>query len=396
MKRLTFYLYLILITLNSLILDSCSKQSDTSPPDAGLAGDTSSSEGITVHFSREQYRLAGIRTGHIEKRTLSHLIKVNGIVDVEPSGTATVSAPLGGYVQTPGRLPGERVTKGQVLARIENPEFITLQQEYYEGRARLEYLEQEYDRQRSLRDEDINAEKTFQQVTSDYKITQATVDGLLQKLAIAGISKSTLEQGTIVRSGMLYAPITGFIKSSNVSIGRYVNPTDVLFELVNEDELHLSLNAFQADAQRLQVGQTVKFSLASEDDFSRTAKVFLVAKATEAGNVIPVHCHIEKKDMSGLLSGMYIKAWIETTNDEQNTVPSDAIVQMEGRDYLVVQSDTTNGYSFRLIAVGRGLEQGALTAVELPGSFDTQGTKIVTVNAYVILSAIRNAGEQEE
>jgi membrane fusion protein, heavy metal efflux system len=380
----------------SLLLSSCNKKPGGEAVSAGSPLDTTISENITIHFSPEQYRLADIETGSIDKRILSHLVKVNGVVDVEPAGIAVVSAPLGGYIQTPGLLPGEKVRKGQVLAKIENPEFITLQQQYLEGRARLEYLQQEFERQKSLREEDVNAAKTFQKVASDYKVAQATVEGLALKLAQAGVPQSALNQGTIVRIGNLYAPIDGYIKTSNVNIGKYVNPTDVLFELVNEDDLHLALNVFEGDAHLLLPDQTVKFSRANESDFNRTARVFLAGKSTENGNTIPVHCHIEKDDMNGLLPGMYVKAWIETTAEVENAVPSDAIVNLEGRDYLVVQTDTTKGFIFQLVRIKRGVEQEAFTAVTLPASMDPLHAMIVIRNAYVIISAIKIREEQEE
>lgn len=359
-----------------------------------MPADTASARQIT--FSPEQYNLAGIGTGKIEMRNLSNLVKLNGVIDVEPHGMATVSAPLGGYITTAGLLEGQAVKKGQVLAMVENPDFITMQQDYLESQARLQFLEKEYERQRILREEDVNAEKTFQQVASDYKVMQARLNGLEEKLALAGISRSALQAGKISRTANLYAPITGYIRTSNVNIGKYVNPTDVLFEITANDDLHLALKAFEKDLGMIQEGQTVRFALANESDFSREAQVFLVGKSTGDDRVVAVHCHIEKGSEEGLLPGLYAKAWIETGTERQYAVPSEAIVQREGKDYLILQTgQSPEGYTFRFEQVRRGTEQEGYAAVTIPERLKAGDAVIVVKNAYAILSALEKSEEPE-
>tara|TARA_R110000765_G_scaffold99108_2_gene186051 strand:- start:838 stop:1983 length:1146 start_codon:yes stop_codon:yes gene_type:complete len=349
-----------------------------------------------ITFTKDQYNLAGIETGIIEMRNLSNIIKLNGVIDVEPKSMASVSAPLGGYLKTAGRLPGEEIKKGQVLATIENPEFIQIQQGYLESLSKLQFLEEEFKRQKKLREEDINSAKTFQQVSSDYKITQGRVKAYEQQLALAGISRSSVQNGNITRTANLYAPISGFIKASNINIGDYVSPQDVLFELVDLNNIHLALNAFEKDLGKLEIGQTVKFSLSDDNTFNRTAEVFLIGKATGSDRMTPVHCHIKQENQKGLLSGMYVKAWVESGTNKQNAIPSEAIVQYEGKDFVVLQTkETDSGYTFKLEQVKKGIEQEGYTAIAFADSATTQNFKPVVKNAYSILSALRNSEEEE-
>jgi cobalt-zinc-cadmium efflux system membrane fusion protein len=62
-----------------------------------------------------------------------------------------------------------------------------------ESIGRLEYLSQEYKRQQELRNEDVNAAKTFQQVSSDYNVMKARIAGLEQQMALIGISSNALK-----------------------------------------------------------------------------------------------------------------------------------------------------------------------------------------------------------
>ncbi|MES2267418.1 MAG: efflux RND transporter periplasmic adaptor subunit [Bacteroidota bacterium] len=349
-----------------------------------------------IVFTPAQYKMAGIETGKVEMRNLSEIIKLNGLIDVEPQNTAVVSAPMGGYIKTAGRLPGEAIKKGQILATIENPEFINMQQEYLESVGKLQYLEQEYKRQQKLREENVNAAKTFQQVTSDYRVMKARISGLEQKIATAGINMSSLKAGKIVRTANLYAPITGYIKTSHANIGKYANPTDVIFELINKDDMHLALNALEKDLGKIKVGQTVKFSSASENTYNRIAKIFLVGKASGEDGNLPVHCHIAKSSEGGLLPGMYVKAWIETGTSKQYAAPTDAIVKLESKDYLVLlTAESEKGMTFHLEEVKKGLEQEGYAAITIPAGMNIEKTKVVLKNAYAVLSALRNSQEVE-
>ncbi|MAY87275.1 MAG: efflux transporter periplasmic adaptor subunit [Pseudooceanicola sp.] len=348
-----------------------------------------------ITLAKDQYNLAEIETGAIEMRNLSNIIKLNGTIDVEPESMASVSAPLGGYLKTAGRLPGEVIKKGQVLATIENPEFIQIQQNYLESLSRLQFLEEEFNRQKKLREEDINSAKTFQQVSSDYKITQGRVKAYEQQLALAGISRSSVQNGNITRTANLYAPISGFIKASNVNIGDYVSPQDVLFEIVDLNDIHLALNAFEKDLEKLEIGQTVKFSLSDDNTFNRTAEIFLIGKATGSDRITPVYSHLNKEDKKGLLPGMYVKAWVESGTNKQNAIPSAALVQYEGKDFVILQTEETeSGYTFKLEQVKKGIEQEGYTAINFADGATVQNFKPVVKNAYSILSALRNSEEE--
>lgn len=398
--KIKFNTKISLLILSALLMVACGN-TDSEKKEASDESSMKKEQPVAngakqITFTKDQYNLAGIETGTIEMRNLSNIIKLNGTIDVEPESMASVSAPLGGYLKTAGRLPGEEIKKGQVLATIENPEFIQIQQGYLESLSKLQFLEEEFNRQKKLREEDINSAKTFQQVSSDYKITQGRVKAYEQQLALAGISRSSVQNGNITRTANLYAPISGFIKESNVNIGDYVSPQDVLFEVVNLNDVHLALNAFERDLEKLEIGQTVKFSLSDDNKFNRTAEVFLIGKATGMDRMTPVHCHINKENEKGLLPGMYVKAWVESGTNKQNAIPSEAIVQYQGNDFVILQTEETEaGYTFKLEQVKKGIEQEGYTAITFAEAANVQNFKPVTKNAYSILSALRNSEEEE-
>lgn len=382
--------------LGLVLLTACSKEQKQSDEETVKKNTTAQAESADqITFSKDQFTMAGIQTGKVESRNLKSIIKATGVIDVEPSSVVTISAPLGGYIKTAGLLPGQPIKKGQVIATLENPEFIDIQQQYLESSSRVTLLQQEFDRQQLLRKQDVNAAKTLQQVTSDLQVMKAKLSALDAKISMAGISKAALSEGKILPSASLYSPITGYVRTSNINIGRYVNPTDVLFELAKNGELHLALNVFEKDIDQIRAGQTIRFGLGSEQELNRTATVFLIGKATADDRMIPVHCHLSPSSGKGLLPGMYAKAWIEKTTDSVPVLPNESIVQSEGKDYIFIQtSQSDKGYSYKMVPVRKGIQQDNLTQVILPSTVAADAV-IVTKGAYAILSALINASEEE-
>ena len=134
--------------------------------------------------------------------------------------------------------------------------------------------------------------------------------------------------------------------------------------------------------------------MANEDTFERTAKIFLIGQATSDDRVVPVHCHLTSNGGGTLLPGMYVKAWVETGEAQHFAVPTDAVVQFEGNDYVVLQTNQSEKeHTFRLQQVRRVIEQEGFIGIVAPDSFDMVRARVVTKNAYAVLSALRNAAE---
>jgi cobalt-zinc-cadmium efflux system membrane fusion protein len=392
MKSIIKILCSILIIIVTITACSDSKKKETEETVVTKKDSTTSDQ---VTLTTDQYKIAEIQLGTVQMRNLSSVIKVNGVIDVPPQNVVSISAPLGGYVKSSGLLPGQAVRKGQVVAVIENAEFIDIQQDYLESTSRMVFLGQELKRQQELRKEEVNAAKTLQQVSSEYNMMRAKISALQQKLSLIGISTKSLQAGRITKTSNLYSPINGYVTASNVNRGKYVQPSDVLFELANKSDMHLALDVFEKDVRKINPGQPIRFSLANETEYNRTARVFLIGKSTEEDGTIPVHCHLDVSNDPALLPGMYVKAMIATRTEDVPALPVEAIVQSEGKDYVFIQTDTAQGKAiFKMIPVIKGIEQEGLVAITFPEKFNAANAKIVTKGAYSLLSVMKNVKEE--
>jgi RND family efflux transporter MFP subunit len=349
-----------------------------------------------VEMRTDQVKLANIETGQIEMRPISATLKVNGIVAVAPQNLATVCAPMGGFIQHVNLLPGNEVVKGQQLAIIENLEFVDMQQSYLEAKSRFEYAEAEYMRHSDLYKDDVYSQKNVQQVTVDYKTLKAQVKAFEQKLALIGINPAGLKEDNISRSVALVSPITGYVKTVGVNVGKFVTPTDVLFEIVNSDKLLLELTLFEKDADKVARGQKIRFFINNEPE-QHEAIINQTGKSISADKTYKVYANVTGS-CKKVLPGMYVNAIIEASGSKVMALPSDAVVSFDDKDYIFVfdKNKEEGGKAFteyRMVEVHKGLTDGNYTEVILPQGFDIKSADVVIRGAYNLLSAKKNAGE---
>ncbi|MGZ8516038.1 MAG: efflux RND transporter periplasmic adaptor subunit [Chitinophagaceae bacterium] len=365
-----------------------------------LAGCSSKKQAVTesketinedrVVMTDAQVRNAGIETGTATSQTINTSLKVNGMVDVPPQNIVSVSFPMGGYLRSTKLLPGMHVNRGEVIAVIEDQALIELQQDYLVAVARLGFLQQEFERQKMLNENKVNADKVYQQAQADFTSQKVMVKGYSEKLKLVGINPSTLSEEKVSKSVAVHSPINGFVSKVNVNIGKYVTGTDILFELINPDDMHAALTIFEKDITKVKIGQEVQVSFVDDPSSVYNCEVILVTKNVDESRSALVHCHFEKQPKN-LLPGMFLNALISISNANVLTLPEEAIVRFENKQYVY---ELTGTNEFRMIEVQTGIVENGRIEVS-SGTGEMAGRKLVIKNAYAILSKMKNASEVE-
>lgn len=373
---------IIYIVASLLVLTSCGTKKEEVKKAAPQSADI-------VSLTAPQYQNAGIVIGQAEQKHISSTIKVNGQIDVPPQNLVSVSFPLGGYLKSTSLLPGMQVRKGEPIAVIEDQQFIQIQREYLSAKSRQSYLQHEYDRQKELNISKASSDKVFQQAEADYKDNEVTIKALAEKLKLIGINPDRLTESNISRTVNMVAPITGFVSKVNVNLGKYVNPTDVLFEIVNPEDIHLRLAIFEKDVAQLAIGQKVVAWSANNPDKKYDCEVILIGRDVSADRSIDVHCHFKQFDKA-LVPGMYMVAEVELANNTSLAVPDDAIVRYDNKSYVFVPAGDRQ---FRMVPVQVGASEDGYTAISW--SEPATADQIVVKNAYTLLMKMKNtdAGE---
>lgn len=346
----------------------------------------------SITFTPEQVKNGGVDTGHIVMHPLAGTVQVNGQVDVPPENLISVNAPLGGFLKRTTMLPGEPVHKGQVLAIVENQDYITLQQDYLTATSRMVFLKEELTRQRELSQQQASPLKLYQQSQADYNSEQAQASGLAQKLKLLGINPQKLTAASIKPFVYITSPISGFVSKVNVNTGKYINPTDVLMELVNTGDIHAALTIFEQDIAKIKIGNKVKISLPSIPGQTYPGKVILIGRMLDSSRSVMVHCHFLKTD-SRLLPNMFLQASIETKPQNTLAVPDGALINFGGKPYIfTAQQKPKNTMLFSMIPVDLGVQENGWNEIKLKKP-ELNNKLFVLKGAFSILSAMKNTGE---
>jgi len=352
-----------------------------------------------VELSDAQLAQTEISIGKVEKRKIGHEITVNGVIDVPPQGNISVTVPYGGFLKYTEMLPGSKLKKGQIVATVENPEFIEFQRDYLEALANNEYLKADFERQQTLNNEEVTSTKVFQKAKSNYLINRANVQALESKLRLIGINPSSVKNGKISSVVNVYSPIKGIVREVYINTGKYFNPQDVLMDITDASDLHVELKVYEDDIPLIRIGQRIRFRMANAPEEWMEAEVFLIANNVRKDRSITIHGHLKEKNEE-LLPGMFVNANIEVEALEQYGVPEEAIVRFEGKHYIFKSlGNRKEGdkmmNDFEMVEIVKGDEEEGFVAFAFEGKpEDIPKMNIVLKDAFTLLAKAKNSEEE--
>ncbi len=342
----------------------------------------------TTTLTAKQQAAIGIELGKLSKKSISTILKVNGKIDVPPQNMISVCMPLGGFLKSTKLLPGMHIAKGEVIAVMEDQQYIQLQQDYLLSKTKLAYLENEYQRQKDLNKTKTTSDKVLQQTEAEYKSQKIVIGALAEKLKLINLNPDKLTESNISHTINIYATIDGFVTKVNVNIGKYVAATDVMFELVNPNDIHLNLKVFEKDIPSIFIGQKVKCFTNHQPQKKYACEIILIGKDINNDRNTDVHCHFETYDKT-LIPGTYMNAEVEVKSDNAFVLPEEAIVEYQSKRYLFIK-DINDSYKMVEVSVGV-LENGF---VEIINAESIKGKVVVIKGAYSLLMSIKNKQEE--
>lgn len=362
----------------------------------------------TIELTAEQFKAVGIELGTIEQKNLKSVVKASGHLDVPPQNEASVSTYIGAVIKSISVLEGSFVKQGQILAMLEHPDFIKLQENYITSKNEFWLSEKEYSRQKELFEQNAGTGKFFQKAESDYNSAKVKVSSLENQLKLLSVNTNELSQGNIISSFALLAPIEGYVGHINANIGAYAEPNKTLFQIVDNTKIHCDILVYEKDLFKIKIGQKVSFILANNPEHQEEhnnetieGEIFGINKSFENDTkALTVHASI-KNEMHELIPGMYVNAIIDIGEQTTAVLPVDAVVKADGKEWVFAVSETLHKkenqdiYSFKMVEVVTGISD--LGFIEItPVEKIASGAKVVIKNPFFILSKAKEGEGGEE
>lgn len=341
----------------------------------------------TVQLSDQQIKSVGLTTTVLENKTMEKLVRLNGTVDIAPSHISSVSSIMGGHIKSINVINGSRFSKGQVLAVVEDPQFIQLQQDYLVTKAQLESARLNLNRQKDLNTSKASSDKTLQTAQADYSTLNATLRGLEEKLRIIGINAKSLNSSNIRSRINVYAPFSGFVSKILVNNGQYINPSDTLFELINPTGLLLELKVFENDINDVKIGQEILVYNNQNPEKKSKAKIISLVPSIENGGSSDAIAKLSASNPD-FIKGMYINGEVSVNSRYTLGLPSESVVSFENKNYIF---EDLGNKKYKMIPVNTGIYDDHFTEI-LKADY-LKDKKIVQKGAYSLLMLLKNKAE---
>lgn len=351
-----------------------------------------------IPLSEKQVKAVDLKMGEAQEREMDAMLHVNGSLVLRAQDMGNVSSLMGGIVKNVYVKEGQMVSRGQVVATIENTDIVTLQREYYTAYKESEMARLELDRQKTLASAGAGIKKTLQMSEKNYKVAQANLLGTGRQLQQMGISTKEVAKGKFTTVFPLRAPISGTVSDMQASLGSYADMQTPLMKIRNNHAVECDLNVFEKDIAKVKVGDQVLVSLTNQPGVNVSGRVYGMNQYLNKGTKsVAVHVKLDAKRGAKLFEGMYVSGQIATGRQLCMTLPDKAIVSADGKQYVFAlnQQHSKGGtYSFSRHEVTTGVSNNGYTEVELCKHLK-KGQKIVTDNAFYLASLTGDHGEED-
>lgn len=410
-----FILTILFAGLASFVSCSSKGTAETATTEEGHTDEHANTN--TAILTDEQIKSIGIELGVIEEKQLTASLKTNGVLQVPNQNKASVNSLYSGVIKSLLIQPGNYVRKGQTIATIANPDFIQAQSEYLSVNSKIVLAELEVKRQRDLNAGNAGALKNLQSAETELRTLRTLKSTLEQQIKLMGINPERLSNGKLISVLSISSPISGVVSNVIVKMGSYVDVSTPVAEIVDNSQLHLDLFVYEKDLPKLKNNQLIHFTLTNNPGKEYDAQIYSLGSSFEGeSKAVTVHAKVQG-DKTGLIDGMNITAVISLENQTLPAVPTEAIVNVAGQDYIFMVSEQhgeeeykmdsvkhdvkteaghkdEKGITFEKIPVAKGTTDVGYTEITLLKEIP-KDAKIVVKGAYFVLAKMTNSGEHE-
>lgn len=370
-----------------------------------------------VTLTEEQIRSIGIEMGRIEQKQLTASLKTNGILKVPNQNKANINSVYRGVVKTLLVQPGNIVSKGQVIATIANPEFVRVQSDYLDVRAKIELAELEVTRQKELNAGNAGALKNLQAAQTSLNTLRTAQSNYEQQIRLMGINPANISNNNLISVLSIKSPIAGVVSAVNAEIGSYIDISTSIAAIVDNSQLHLDLFVYEKDLSKIKNNQIIHFTLTNNPGKEYDAQIYSMGSSFEGDSkAVSVHARVQG-DKTGLIDGMNITAAISLEKATVPAIPSAAVITYNGHDYIfILKNDSTgkhdhqntstavthsntgqsneNHLVFERIPVAKGTSDVGYTEITLLKEIPKDAS-VVVKGAFFVLAKQTNVGEHE-
>jgi RND family efflux transporter MFP subunit len=292
---------------------------------------------VPVQLTPESTQQIGVKTGIVERKSMSDEIRATGTVDIDERLVSYVQARFRGYVRKVFvNATYQYVRKGDPLFTIYSPELVATEQDYLNA----------------LKDEKHLGDSSVEGVASAASDVATATEARLQQWNITPSDIAQLkETGTLVPDLVFRSPVWGYITERNVLPNLFVEPDTRLYTVTDFSRVWVYAQVFQDDVGRVKPGDTAQITVDAYPGRVFSGRMeSILPQVDPATRTVRVRLEIANPNVV-LKPGMFVNVDLKTNLGRQLVVPASAVLQ-SGTRQLVFTADPSGRMEPKEVTLG--------------------------------------------
>ncbi len=363
----------MLLGTSVLMLPACGDKAPTTPAAASAEADP-----LSVAIKPEM--ATQFKVSPLQMQEITPWLEISGRIEANDRSVTRIGAAVTGRVTEVLAEVGDRVQRGQALARVASSELTSAQMGFLKAHSGASQAERAVDRARQLIQADVIGSAELQRRESELAVARAELRAAGDQLRLMGLPQDAIDrlkdQGTLHPVAAVSATLAGVVIERKVSNGQVAQPGDHLFTVADLDTVWVVGALPEQTARSVQTGQTVMIEVPALGNRSLSGKIVYVGDTVSPETrSVTIRTQVDnpKRDLKPqMLATMRVRGGTQETL----AVPAQAVVRENDRDHVFVR---TAEHRFRLTPVELGPAQDHVRPV-IKGL--SAGAEVVTEGAF--------------
>ncbi|MDP2760015.1 MAG: efflux RND transporter periplasmic adaptor subunit [Sideroxyarcus sp.] len=290
-----------------------------------------------------------LRTIQVQEREVARRYSIDGVV--EATRQSTVSAQISGRVKALNFDVGDRVSKGQIILRIDESEanqaVAGSNAQLAQAQAVLSNARLNYERSRQLFEQKFISQAALDKAKADFEMAEAQAQS-----SAAGARQSALAQSYTA----VVAPYAGVVSARMVEMGEMVTVGKPLMTGFDPAELRIIVNVPQYKLAAIGAKPNVSIEVPQLKRWLNPAGVMVQPSADPRTHSTPVRINLASNEQ-GVYPGMFVRAHFVVGKETRLTIPLSAVVK-RSEVVAVYVVDTDDVPRLRQVRLGETAADG--------------------------------------
>lgn len=342
---------LLIVTLVcTALLAACGGKHPGADPAKGKAADTSElqRQGALVTVPEASPLRKNLVVGPVALEAFAYTIDAPGVIEAAPEMLVKIAPPLSGRIVRLHHQLGDTVKAGEALVTIDSPDLGAAYSEQIKAQATLLQARHEFERQKTLQDEDISARKDLEAAQQALAAAESDARATADRLAQLGATANTASR----REYVLRSPITGRVVEMNGAQGGYWNDnTASVMTVADLSTVWLSANVAEKDLPQMFVGQAAHIIPNAYADRAFDGKVKYIGDLLDPETrTVQVRVAIDNRE-GRFKPGMFTRVSFSGASHPALLVPASALLQSGLLTRVFVEQSPFH-FESRVVSVG--------------------------------------------